>query len=48
MIRPEERVEKLVAALRGRMLVLKDLPPILDFRATWRCWIDGSLYGLVG
>jgi 5-methylcytosine-specific restriction protein A len=32
VIRPEERVEKLVAALRGRMLVLKDLPPILDFR----------------
>ena len=32
MIRPEERVERLVTALRGWMLVLKDLPPILDFR----------------
>lgn len=32
VIRQEDRLRALMKALRGRMLVLKDLPPILDFR----------------
>jgi len=31
VIRPEEKLEALLEALRGRTLVLKDLAPILDF-----------------
>lgn len=42
VIRPEERLDDLIEALRGRMLVLKDLPPILDFHDEGKLAVVGT------
>lgn len=42
VIRPEERLDDLIAALRGRILVLKDLSPILDFRDEGKLTMVGT------